>query len=725
MPHVDLSRAREPRGVAARTEPVQRASRAPSVPVAEVVVDTGLAHLDHPFEYAVPVALTDSVQPGVRVRVPFAGRDRDGFVVARHAAATHPGKLAQIRRVVSAEPVLLPHTLALCRAVADRYAGSLTDVLRLAVPKRHAAAERALPVEAPALETVAAPELGPWEAYPAGPAFLRRLAVGEAPAAVWEALPGQPPDLDWPAALAVAASTAVAAGRGAVIVLPDHRDLDRLDAELTARLGRRRHVRLTADQGPQARYTAWLKVLRGHVRCVIGSRAAAFAPVRELGLVAWWDDADDLHDEPRSPYPHVREILGQRAQQESAALLAGGFTRSVALQQWVQDDRAAEIRPATATARASRPRVVVAGEATGATTDSAAAHARLAPQAWRAAARGLERGPVLVQVPRGGYLPTLSCQSCRSPVRCPRCHGPVGLGSTGVSLGCRWCATLFRERELECPQCGDRRVRSSVVGATRTAEELGRAFPGVPVLTSSGDQVLAQVGEDPALVIATPGAEPPAAHGYTAALLLDAWALLDRPVLDAQIETLRRWLAAASLVRPGAEGGVVVVAGVPVGPRPPAVEALARWDPVWLAARELSERKDLGLPPAVVMARLVGERRVVAAAVDDASRQLHERGVELVHYGPTLVTAGATHPSQPTRSPNPSGPAGLRDTSSAGTDAGHPRLGQPEAPAPVASVLRVSCHEAGELAAALRTVAAQRSARKAPGPLQIRLHWPG
>ena len=257
----------------------------PALPVAAVVVDTGLPHLDRVFEYSVPPEMDAGAAPGARVRVRFAGRDLDGFVVERRARPEHGGRLAPLRRVVSPEAVLTPEVLAVARAVADRYAGVLGDVLRLALPKRHAAAEKALATEVTPAE-VPLTDPGPWTAYPAGASFLRRLASGEAPSASWLALPGQPPELDWPRALAVAAGTALAVGRGAIIVVPDHRDVERVDAELSTVLGKGQHVRLTADQGPQARYTAWLKVLRGHVRCVIGTRAAAFAPVRDLGLLA-------------------------------------------------------------------------------------------------------------------------------------------------------------------------------------------------------------------------------------------------------------------------------------------------------------------------------------------------------------------------------------------------------------------------------------------------------
>ncbi len=474
-------------------------------PVAAVVVDSGLAHLDRTFEYAVPPELAEAAAPGARVRVRFAGRDLDGFVVERLAQGHHPGPLSPLRRVVSPEPVLTHEILAVCRATAERYAGVLGDVLRLAIPPRHAAAERALADEPPAAPPLGAPLPGPFTAYPAGSSFLRRLATGEAPRAAWLALPCQPRERDWPAALAVAAATALAAGRGALLVVPDHRDVSRVDRALTEVLGRGRHVRLTADQGPQARYTAWLKVLRGHVRCVVGNRAATFAPVRDLGLVAWWDDGDDLLREPRAPYPHVGEVLRIRAEQTGAAVLAGGFARSVEVQRLVERGELADVRAAAHVARAAAARVVVAGEGQDAERDGPAAYAHLPSAAWRAARAALETGPVLVQVPRRGYQPSLSCGTCREPVRCAACHGPIAVAAAGVDPRCRWCETRFDSGSFECPGCGGIRVRSAVVGARRTAEEIGRAFPGALVVTSGGGQVHASVPARPALVIATPG----------------------------------------------------------------------------------------------------------------------------------------------------------------------------------------------------------------------------
>src|SRR3954469_24956455 len=120
-----------------------RGERVPAdrLPVARVCVDVPLPHLDRPFDYLVDAADDEAAQPGVRVKVRFAGKQIDGWLLERAESSGHEGKLAYLDKVVSSEPVLDPEVARLARAVADRYAGNLSDVLRLAIPPRHARVE--------------------------------------------------------------------------------------------------------------------------------------------------------------------------------------------------------------------------------------------------------------------------------------------------------------------------------------------------------------------------------------------------------------------------------------------------------------------------------------------------------------------------------------------------------------------------------------------------------
>ncbi len=115
------------------------------LPVARVAVDISLAHLDRPFDYLVPASMDEVAVPGCRVRVRFAGQLVDGYLLERAQTSEHEGRLSRLERVTSPEPVLTPEIFDLARAVADRYAGTLADVFRLAIPPRHATAERDAP----------------------------------------------------------------------------------------------------------------------------------------------------------------------------------------------------------------------------------------------------------------------------------------------------------------------------------------------------------------------------------------------------------------------------------------------------------------------------------------------------------------------------------------------------------------------------------------------------
>ncbi|MEU2064724.1 primosomal protein N' [Streptomyces sp. NPDC013455] len=670
------------------------AALAKELPVARVLVDKGVLHLDRYFDYAVPEEMDAEAQPGVRVRVRFgAGRHRvregrregggliDGFLIERRAESDYAGPLAALAQVVSPERVLSEELLGLARAVADRYAGSLADVLQLAVPPRSARAEQR-PSPAP-LPPPEAPDAGSWSRYEHGAAFLDALASAAAPRAVWNALPGPL----WSEELARAVAAALASGRGALVVVPDGRAAARVDAALTALLGPGRHALLTADAGPEKRYAQWLAVRRGSVRAVVGTRAAMFAPVRDLGLVAIWDDGDDNHSEQHAPQPHARDVLLLRAALDGCAFLLGSRSCTVEAAQLVESGWARPLVAAREQVRRAAPLVRTVGDDDLA-RDEAARAARLPTLAWQAAREGLRHGPVLVQVPRRGYAPRMACAQCRAPARCRHCSGPLQ-GQDGGVLRCGWCGR--EESAWHCPECGGFRLRAQVVGARRTAEELGRAFPAVPVRTSGREHVLDTVPGTPALVVSTPGAEPVAEGGYAAALLLDGWAMLVRPDLRAGEDALRRWIAAGALVRPQAEGGTVVVVAEPTL-RP--VQALVRWDPVGHAVRELAERAELGFPPVSRMAAVSGPPTALAEFL------------AAVELPPDAEVLGPV----PLPPPPP----------------GRPR--RPGAPPPgehwERALLRVPPGNGAALAAALKTAQAARMARGTGEPVRVRIDPP-
>jgi primosomal protein N' (replication factor Y) len=221
------------------------------------------------------------------------------------------------------------------------------------------------------------------------------------------------------------------------------------------------------------------------------------------------------------------------------------------------------------------------------------------------------------------------------------------------------------------------------VGAERTAEELGKAFPLTPVRQSTGGKRLATVTDTSGIVVATPGSEPAAVGGYAGAVLLDTTLLLLRQDLRAAEEAVRRWLNVVALVRSGADGGSVIAVGESSGR---GLQALVRIDPGGFAARELADRAAARFPPAVTLVTVDGPRETL----EEFSSLLQ--------------------PSQHTELLGPVEPDLPRDAHEGGSGAAIHRL-----------TMRAPLSEGAQLVRATKETAAIRSARKSSGSLRIKV----
>jgi len=592
------------------------------------MVDSPLPQLDRLFDYEVPEALAGSVVAGSRVRVSVraAGRMMEGWVIELVDESEFAGALSSIETVVSPVPALAPEVWRLARRVADRAAGTASDVLRLAIPTRSVRAEQAwLPgVPPPVLPPVpAAPPLDGYREQDASGIVERdeRVVLEAVPTVVELPSPDGSASRTvgaWALALARLAAASVAGNRTAILVAPDHRDLDQLDAAVRSVVPADRVVRVDGSQSTPSRYRDFLRArfLDGVV--VIGTRSAVYAPAARLGLIAIWDDGDPLHREPHAPGAHPRDVALVRQELQGGALVLAGHAISTDAQRLVEIGWCRRVSPA----RGAAPRVIPTALASG---DGADDHARIPSAAWRGVGEALQHGPVLVQVGRPGYSPQLVCSTCSTPAACPRCSGPLGIARRGAAPSCRWCAAIAGG--WRCPECDGVRLRQGVAGSERTADELGRAFPRTRIIVADGERTVLAVEASPALVIATRGAEPVAAGGYRAVLLLDGDRMLAREGLRVAEDCVRWWSNAIALAAPGATTWLVGVGGRTAA-------GVAGWQQSAMASAELAQRRALRFPPAVRVATVTGRDEIVAEAV--AALHLPEHDV----LGPVPVEGG-------------------------------------------------------------------------------------
>lgn len=578
--------------------------------VARVLLESSLPQLDHLFDYRIPDRLSGRMAFGQRVRVPFRSKERHslGWVIEIAENSDFAGELADIAEIVGDIPLLTPDVWHLARAVADRAGGSACDVLRLAIPKRLVRVERAHlqrddgslvnehAIDPPSDST------GP-VAGVHGSAMAQALQTGarrsllvshgveQVSTGAWVGR--------WATTIAEIAHLLLQSGKSTIIAVPDYREIDQVrDALGALGIGGGENddlVRVDSRQSNGERFAGFLRALDERPRVILGNRSAVYAPAHELGAIILWNDGDPLFTEPLAPYVHARDAALVRAKQRGAGLLFTDYSRSIDVERLVKLGYVAQQEHA--------PRRTVIRHADAAVAPEAYA-GRVPDFAARTIRQALPHGPVLVQVASPGYAPVARCQSCGAPGHCAVCAGPLHFRSAGTA-SCRWCGE--RANGWQCAECGSRKLIERGHGATRTVEQFKQQFEGARVLLSDGANPRSSVDARSAIVVATRGAEPIAAGGYAAVVLLDIERALLQARLSAAEDAVRSWEHAAALAADDALCLVATGGG-------PAVDAFLH-DRVSLWLREeLHQRGTLRFPPAVRVASVTGSPERVSRA---------------------------------------------------------------------------------------------------------------
>ena len=567
---------------------------------ASVLLDTPLPQLDHVFEYRIPESLQGQILVGSKVSVPLRGGARfsDAYVTAISDKQEFVGELQYIEKVISKVSLLQPETLELARKVADRQAGSAMDVIRLAIPARYVRAEKAFLAQ-----------------DPKAPTFMRGIHTRPQEFAEIELSPGSrtaikvPPRLslstgstssNWVELLISLATEQLSQGFSTVIAVPDFRDIDSVEHQIIASGLSDNYVRVDARLSGQERFANYLRSIGEEPLIVLGNRSAALAPAHNLGLLALWDDGDHNFEEPLAPYAHARDVALVRQSLTGCSLVFASHTRSLETQRLVELGFFVE----ASVQSVQQPKIVL----TDAHLEEGTSPSRIPSAAWLGAKKALDSGPVLVQVASPGFSPALVCSECKERAHCSSCHGPLQLVHRNSSPSCRWCGNM--NTSWLCKGCGSKQLRPVAAGTERTSDEIGRAFPGVKVIVADGNHIITSVPSSPAVIVATPGAEPVAEGGYSAILLLDGERLRGREAFRVDEDVLRNWSNTIALARP--EATVFINgAGKALG-KTLADSAQVRW-----AAHELSDRMELHLPPAVRVVSISGPTETVRNTCDE------------------------------------------------------------------------------------------------------------
>lgn len=646
------------------------------LPIASVMLDVQATHLGRTFDYLVDQHQDEDAQPGVRVRVRFGHQLVDGFIWKRTDTSDTPtSSLRFLERVVSPVVVLDEAMRGDIEAIADTYGGTPANIIRLAVPSRVARVDTWLKqrqarnskrvgygvhtrkpedsIFGEHTERITQSAQRAWERIQSqysGAAGLRdAITARSTQTVIYQSLPG--PRL-WAKDLAWVVVRALLEGRSVAVVLPDMRRLNDMASAL-ASYGLTPFVcqdeasgtysgdvvSLYSTMTPEERYRAYLACASGMVRCVIGLRAAMYAPLTERPVYIVVDDDVYQYADGFMPYPQVRHVLACRAARHDGTLIIASHARS-ALSQWQVDQRRAiEVVPYPSAVEATLPAMEWLNPEKLAQLSDPTAYTRLPHSAITTIQDAVSRGPVLIVIPHASQSSVFACSTCHKQARCPICQGPLQ-SQQAYAPQCAWCGASVLH--FKCSTCGGTKLQTVRVGSLDTEHALRDVLRNVPIIVSNPDQprgIVEQIDYSKVAVIASFGAIPrirtPHGYGtYRAVLIVDAWVSLYGQGIDARIDMLQQWMQAASMAANREHKGQVLLIG---DADETMAHSLLNWDSRILASEELQERAAVVFPPAVSAATVWGDRGAV-------TQLLHDVGV-LDGPWATLTVGGLELPS--------------------------------------------------------------------------------
>lgn len=570
----------------AEVAPAPSGPMAQSLPVAKIRVDTGVFHLDQLYDYIVPEKLSQSALTGVRVQVPFGGRETEGIITSRVAQPDRAGELKTITKIISPHAVATEDTLNLFEKAAQLYCCNPWDLIRSAIPPRVASVDRSLKVvEAPRTTQRSATSPVFYTFSPFFPSQKQMIKIVRG----------------------------VEKSGSVLIVAPDENDVEKLVEVLSASF--ENVFALTSSLSREDRYRNFLQLQRLPSSIVVGTRSAVFAPVNNLATLIIYKESASDHFELRSPGWNTSTIAKLRSENESLSLIYTGFSPSLTAAYEIDQKKMKFVSQRfQVEARAFSP------------SEGALLPGRIFPEIKKA----LKSGAVLFVAPRKGYGNALLCAHCRNAAHCD-CGGRLGVASKSGAPTCVHCGVSHPH--WKCRFCGRDKQFLAGRGIDRAAEEISRAFPGYPVLISAGEVIKNSVESKPSLVLATPGAQPEIPGGYAAVVILDGMRFFAHTDINGQERARELIFETASLIQE--KGRVLLV----LDEVHPIIAALARWNVATLLKRELGERQELELPPYVTSAVLVMDAVTALQILSGLKKALAEGRIPASTriYGPTIL----------------------------------------------------------------------------------------
>ncbi len=263
-------------------------------------------------------------------------------------------------------------------------------------------------------------------------------------------------------------------GRTGIMLVPEISLTPQLVSRFMSRFGRdciaMIHSRLTKTQ----RAAEFNRILSGEVKLVIGARSAAFAPLKNIGLIIMDEEHETSYKSDMSPKYDTLELVTKRAMDHKAVVILGSATPSVTDYYRSEEGIFKRIELPERYNKNPLPKVSVVDM----TEEVRSGNRNLfSAEMANAISDCLDKGKqVILFLNRRGYSSFVSCRECGFVVRCADCGIAMPYHKDKNACVCHYCGRTVKMPNV-CPECGSKIIGRYGVGTQQVEEKTAELFP--------------------------------------------------------------------------------------------------------------------------------------------------------------------------------------------------------------------------------------------------------
>lgn len=497
--------------------------------IAKVLVEINNINVDKTFDYIVPFEYIEKIKIGMRVKVPFASRELEGFVLDLVNSVDDNYELKEIISIVDAEPILNNELLHLGKFMSKKYFSTLISCYQTMLPKALKAQNRTninkKMIKYVELCSNSFPKLKPNQEKIVE--YLRvngkvkkeevnKISVSgvntlikngiiieslieeyrlvtkdinkeketfkltvEQQEAKNKILSQTQSSVFLLHGVTGSGKTVVYMeiveemlnrGKDSIFLVPEISLTPQMVYHFKSRFGDEvavLHSRLSEGE----KYDEYRKIVEGKVHIVVGARSAVFAPFKNLGAIIIDEEHTTSYKQDNNPKYSAIEIAIERAKNNNAIVILGSATPS--LETYARSIKGlytlVELKHRVNTNNLPLVEIV---DMSKEKHRGSIFSSRLITEVNK---RLEKHEQIILLLNRRGYSSFITCSNCGYTAKCPHCDITLTYHKTSNTLRCHYCGYADKMNDI-CPSCGEKAIKTLGTGTEKVEEEIKKVF---------------------------------------------------------------------------------------------------------------------------------------------------------------------------------------------------------------------------------------------------------